>query len=133
MSKNLSFVKLCKVSDRICDVSVERDAHIFTDGIIVSLHSLADPVKHDTDKTVFIKICDKVFLLFCKRGIFGLLFNDSHNEIMCQMEEVIFNLLTADGIIGIHNKRFVFVYCFKNLLKTFLPCCIGLLALKSFS
>ena len=49
---------------------------------------------------------------------------------MCEMEKIVFNLLTAYSMIGIYNEGFVFVDCFKNLQKPFLPGLVGLLPLE---
>lgn len=130
MSKNLSFVVFCKVLNRICDVSVECNAHIFPYVGVVCFHSLSDPVKHDADKTVFIEICDKTFLLLCKGSGSCLLFDNTHDQVVGQLEEKIFNLFPADCIISIYNEGFVFVDCFKDLQKSFLPGSIGLFTLK---
>ena len=70
MSKILSFGYICKVFDGICNISLNGDAHIVADGSVIIFHALADPVEHDPDKTVFIKISDKIFLRIGKSSFF---------------------------------------------------------------
>lgn len=60
----------CKVLNRICDVSVECDAHVVADRCIIRSHSLTNPVEHDSDKTVFVKISDEIFLFVSKKCFF---------------------------------------------------------------
>ena len=70
MSKILSFGYICKVFDRICNISLNGGVHIVADGSVIIFHALADPVEHDPDKTVFIKISDKIFLRIGKSSFF---------------------------------------------------------------
>ena len=51
---------------------------------------------------------------------------------MCELEKIVFNLLTAYSMIGIYNEGFVFVDCFKNLQKSFLPCFVCFFTLQGF-
>ena len=96
-------------------------AHILADRSVVGFHSLADPVEHDADKTVLIEISDKIFLRLSDGCPDGLFLDNTHDQIVGQAEEEVFNLFTVQGTVGIHNESFVFVDCLKNLQKSFLP------------
>lgn len=84
-------------------------AHILADRSVVGFHSLADPVEHDADKTVLIEISDKIFLRLSDGCPDGLFLDNTHDQIVGQAEEEVFNLFTVQGTVGIHNESFVFV------------------------
>ena len=87
-------------------------AHILADRSVVGFHSLADPVEHDADKTVLIEISDKIFLRLSDGCPDGLFLDNTHDQIVGQAEEEVFNLFTVQGTVGIHNESFVFVHSF---------------------
>ena len=69
MQKNFlqsgKFIRIRKISQGIRDRTMHRRADISYDRVIIALHSTADPVEHDADKTVFIKFSHELFLLLC--------------------------------------------------------------------
>ena len=57
--------------NRIGDTAVQRDTHSVCNLCVILFHSLANPVKHDTDKPIFVKIGNKTFFFFSNLKSFG--------------------------------------------------------------
>ena len=105
-----------KILNRISNTAVQCSTHSVRNLCIILFHSLANPVKHDTDKAIFIKIGNKTFFLLGNVKSFGFFLHDTHKQIVCQHKQIIFNLLPAQCPVRIHDKRLIFKNRFKYLL-----------------
>lgn len=80
---------------------MHRRADMIDKFVIVSFHTLFDPVQHDADETVFIKIGDKFCGVLGKSGSLCLLPDNIGNQRVGQFEQIIFDLFPTDGMVGV--------------------------------
>ena len=84
-----------------------------------------DPFEHQTDKPVFIEICDEDLILFSHGHSQRTLFDHIHQQIIHDTIEILFDLLTADMSIDIQDEGLVFPDGIKDIQKSLLPGAIG--------
>ena len=89
------------VTNRICDISVQDSRDVCNDVRIILFHAVFDPVKHDSDEAVFVKICDKCFLFLCDGCLCGFFFNNTGDQRAGELKEIIFDPFPADTAVGI--------------------------------
>ena len=112
------------------DAAVDHAVKAVDDLLRVALHIVLDPVEHEADKGVFVDVGNERFVLRADRHTDGLLFDHALKQIVGQLIEIALDLLLADRVINIQNKRLVLQYRLKDLLQTFTPRTVRLLIRK---
>ena len=97
------------------------EAGLAHDLVIIVVHAAADPVEHEANEAVFVKISDEGFVLFAGRDLLTFLVDDAANEISGEAIEKTFHALAVEGTIGIQHKRLVVVDGFENLREPLAP------------
>ena len=97
----LSFPLFCKIMNGICNCSVHGNADIMYDFFIIFFHAMFDPVEHKTDKAVFVKFCNKFLCMFRDWCLGGLLFDDTGDQLVSKVKEIIFNLFPAEAAVSV--------------------------------
>lgn len=85
----------------ICNCSVHGHADIMYDFFIIFFHALFDPVEHKTDKAVFVKFCNKFLCMFGDWCLGSLLFDDTGDQLVSKVKEIIFNLFPAEAAVSV--------------------------------
>ena len=81
----------------------------------VILHVPAEPVQYQTHKSVFIKVGQKLFIYTGNLHFSRFFFHHADQQILGYLIQIVFHLLPADGMVDVHDKRFIFQYSLKNL------------------
>ena len=81
----------------------------------IGLHVIFDPVEHQPDKGIFIDGGDEVLILLADGHARRLLVNDADQQLIGQLVEVIFDLLTADRAVDVQDKDLVFLHGLEDL------------------
>ena len=101
-------------------------ADIIDDGVIIILHSAADPVEHHADKAVFIKFSYELLLLLRHAQSCSFFLDDPHDKIIDETEEIIFNLFATQSPVDVQDEWLVLQHGFKDLQQSLLPCIVSL-------
>ena len=101
-----------------------------TEFSVIRLHAAVDPVQHHTHKAVFVELCDQRLVLPLTAASRHFFLYHIRQQIVGQLIEIALDLLLADRVINIQNKRLVLQYRLKDLLQTFTPRTVRLLIRK---
>jgi len=115
---------------RMGKASVHQQGQAPDDFFRVFLHVSPDPVQHQPDKRIFIKIRNEGLVFFTGLSAFRFFVNNADQQAVGDFIEIPFHLLPADRTVDVHDEDFIFPDCLKDLQKTLLPGTVGLFAFQ---